>query len=80
MKPAMWCGNRATGSVACLEWLWRIMDPNACGLRKRHALLLYETMAAKEDKNEIWLLRKTPRLSTWAQKGLQYGLSGTPVN
>ena len=42
-------------------------------------LLLLEIMFAKEDKSRFALLWKTPRLSFWAGRGLQYGLSGNRV-
>ena len=42
-------------------------------------LLPLEIMLAKEDKNWLALLWKTPRLSFGAGRGLQYGLSGNRV-
>ena len=38
-----------------------------------------ETMLAKEAKDRFVLRWKTPRLSFWADRGLQYGLSGNRV-
>ena len=43
------------------------------------ALLLLETILAKEAKDRFVLLWKTPRLSVGADRGLQYGLSGNRV-
>ena len=43
------------------------------------ALLLLETIFAKEAKDRFVLLWKTPRLSVGADRGLQYGLSGNRV-
>ena len=61
LKPALRYLGDAVGSVACLEWVWRIivqttdLRPQGC------MLLLFETIFAKEAKKCLQLLRKTPR-------------------
>ena len=57
-------GTKAACSVACLEWVWRIMEQRAVTKGSRKPLRsLCETMAAKEAREEPRLPRKAPRLS-----------------
>ena len=57
-------GTQAACSVACLEWLWRIMEQRTVtkGSRKPRRSPC-ETRAAKEARKEPTLPRKAPRLS-----------------
>ena len=73
-------GTKAACSVACLEWLWRIMEQRAVtkGSRKPPRSLC-ETTAAKEARRQPTLPRKAPRLSMRIWQRLQCGLSGNSV-
>ena len=73
-------GTQAACSVACLEWLWRIMEQRAVtkGSRKPPRSLC-ETTAAKEARRQPMLPRKAPRLSMRIWQRLQCGLSGNSV-
>lgn len=73
-------GTKATCSVACLEWVRRIMDPRAATKSLRKPMRLpCETVAAKEARNGPTLPRKAPRLSMRIWQRLQCGLSGNSV-
>ena len=54
-------------------------DKCSLAMATQIALLLLETILAKEAKDRFVLLWKTPRLSVGADRGLQYGLSGNRV-
>ena len=73
-------GTQAACSVACLEWLWRIMEQRAVTKGSRKPLRsLCETTAAKEARKLPTLPRKAPRLSMRIWQRLQCGLSGNSV-
>jgi len=65
-------------SVACLEWQRRIADHTLNALADAFRLLPLETVSAKEAKNRLLLLRKSPR-PVKAYAGLQCVLSGNQV-
>ena len=73
-------GTKAACSVACLEWLWWIVEQRAVtkGSRKPRRSPR-ETTAAKEARKEPRLPRKAPRLSMRIWQRLQCGLSGNSV-
>ena len=54
-------------------------DKCRSAMATQFALLLLETILAKEAKDWFVLRWKTPRLSVGADRGLQYGLSGNRV-
>ena len=57
-------GTQAACSVACLEWLWWIMEQRAATKGSRKPLRSpCETTAAKEANGQPMLPRKAPRLS-----------------
>ena len=57
-------GTKAACSVACLEWVWRIMEQRVVTKGSRKPLRsLCETIAAKEARKVPTLPRKAPRLS-----------------
>ena len=57
-------GTKAACSVACFEWVWRIMEQRAVTKGSRKPVRsLCETMPAKVAREEPTLPRKAPRLS-----------------
>lgn len=70
----------AVGSVASLEWIWRIHDPDILVVRPNLSMLLrVETISAKEDTGSIGCLGKLLGCRNWMSRGLQCGLSGSPA-
>jgi hypothetical protein len=57
---------KAGCSVACLEW-WRRINASGLQYPGQGIVTCFETVTAKEARNWLELLRKTPRLSvtTW---------------
>ena len=70
----------AVGSVASLEWIWRI---DAQNFFRRSAsgkkAMRLETIFAKEDTESSGCLGKLLGCRNWMNRGLQCGLSGNPV-
>lgn len=71
----------AGGSVASLEWVWRMNEPPMHNLRPGFAMVShFETMSAKEDKDKLDCRGNLLDCSVFGMNmGLQYGLSGSPV-
>ena len=74
-------GMNAVGSVASLEWLWRIYDLKALsssGQRIKSPMHI-ETISAKEDTERSGCMGKPLGCRKRMSRGLQCGLSGNPA-